>query len=135
MKITSLNIVLIAMCTVLATIAGCSPKEEETSQESPPPSAKPFTGSVDSTIVGNWATKDKKQILTLSSDGNARMQTTVATRAGIQNIDSKMEWKVEAKTISFKDVNAAVSSYEFMLKEDELQLKSPKSLTSYFKQK
>ena len=102
--------------------------------EEPKPSTD-FKGDVDKKLVGEYATNDKKMRLSLKEDGKSRMQATVGTRVGPQKIDSQLEWKVDGETISFKDTNGAISRYKFAVSAKELLLKSPKSSTTYLKEK
>ena len=120
---------------LLGILTGCGPKEEiEELQPIPKPGTE-FVGSVDSKLVGQWATKDGKMKLSLKDDGKARMQATVGTQIGPQKVDSSLEWKVNGSTIAFKDEREAVSQYQIKLTGNELRLSSSKSLTIYFKEK
>jgi hypothetical protein len=114
---------------------GCAKQEEAEVLDPLPPKSQELDGAVDTKFVGLWATKDQKQHLSLSADGKARMQATVGTRIGPQKMDSRMEWKVDGKSIGFKDSNGVVSKFDISLKGDELTLKSLRSMTTYLKQK
>jgi hypothetical protein len=123
-----------AIC-FLGIMTGCGPKEEIEELQPIPKKGTEFVGSVDSKLVGQWATKDGKMKLSLKDDGKARMQATIGTRNGPQKVDSSLEWKVNGTTIAFKDEKDAVAQYQVKLTGDELRLSSPKSLTIYIKEK
>lgn len=125
---------IFATLCALVSVAGCGTSEEDTVQDPPKPSTE-FKGAVDDKMVGEWASADGKMKLSLKKDGSARMQATIGTRVGPQKIDTSMEWKVDGTTISFKDDKAAISRYQVTVTDKELELKSPKSVTKYLKQK
>jgi hypothetical protein len=114
---------------------GCSKGEEALVDEPLKALPKAFEGKVDESLVGQWSTPDHKSSLTLNKDGTARMLATIGTRIGPQKIDSKMEWKVQSQTINFKDDKDAISHYDFKVTGKELKLVSPKSSTTYIREK